>query len=97
MKIWEETEISEEEVGRRVREWQGRIIDLLRDPANLKVVRQFCRLVLEMSAYANIYAASLVREVAYETMPEIWLRFQAEEAKDAAKEARRQARQRKAA
>lgn len=101
MMIWELREISEEEVKQRVRALQGRIIDLLKEPANLGPVRQFCRLAVEMGIYWKDYLEIMVREAARGTMPELYLKMEAEEtkaaAKEAAKEARRQARKRKAA
>jgi hypothetical protein len=97
MKIWELREISEEEVGRRVRVLRDRIIELLQDPANLGQVRQFCRLVSEMGVYCDRYIDIMVRETARGQMPEYWARLAAEEAKEKAQEARRQTRKRKAA
>jgi hypothetical protein len=81
MKIWEERDISDKEVGRRARALQRRIIDLLQEPANLGPVRQFCRLVMEMGVYANVYTGLMVREVARGRLPETYLWIEAEEAK----------------
>lgn len=97
MLIWELKEIPEEEVTRRVQALQGRIIDLLKDPANLGPVRQFCRLAMEMGVYCHDFMAVMVREVAKGNMPGFYLKMEAEEAKAAAKAAKRQARKRKAA